>query len=101
MQTNNKPRRRRIFRIVGAFLLLICVVFLDLMGILGALLVPVLGDAMDWRAHYIAGWRTAAWESARMPPRRVNARLRPNRRVGRFESSTIFKDSIPALLAES
>jgi hypothetical protein len=58
MQPNNKPWRRRILRIVGMLVFLLCVIFLDSMGILGALLVPVLGDAMDWRAHYMAGWRS-------------------------------------------
>jgi hypothetical protein len=57
MPINNKPWRRRIFRIVGVFLLLLCLVFLDLMGILGALLVPVLDDAMDWRTRHLAGWQ--------------------------------------------
>src|SRR5260370_42593924 len=54
MQTNNKPWRRRIFRIVGVLLLLLCILFLDSMGF-SILLVRVTGDAMDWRSHYSAG----------------------------------------------
>jgi hypothetical protein len=49
--------RTRIFWIFGAVFLLFLLVFLDLAGIPGALLVPVLGDAMDWRTRYLAGWR--------------------------------------------
>lgn|SRR6266850_4329885 len=54
MQTSNKPKRRRIFRIAGVLLLLICILFLDSMGF-SILLVPITGDVMDWRRHYLAG----------------------------------------------
>ena len=49
--------RTRVFWILGSLFVLCLLIFLDLAGITGALLGPVLGDAMDWRTHYLAGWR--------------------------------------------
>lgn len=49
--------RAWIFRILGLLFVLALLLFADLAGIPGALLVPVLGDAMDWRTRYLAGWR--------------------------------------------
>ncbi len=49
--------RTRVFRIIGALFVLLLLFFSDLAGIPGALLAPVLGDAMDWRTRYLAGWR--------------------------------------------
>jgi hypothetical protein len=45
MQGNSRPLRRRIFRIVGVLLILLCIVFLDSMGF-SRLFVLLTGDAI-------------------------------------------------------
>ena len=49
-------RRRYVLWTVGSLFLVISFLLIDSMG-MTALLVPVVGDAMDWRSRYLAGWR--------------------------------------------
>jgi hypothetical protein len=57
MQPSTKRRWRRVLWISAALFICFAFLFADSMG-LTYVVVPVVGDAMDWKSHYLAGLRS-------------------------------------------
>ena len=57
MVPQKKSKWRIALRIVLGMVFLFLVLFADSLG-LGRLLVPLTGDAMDWKSHYVAGFQS-------------------------------------------